>query len=383
MVNMPPPARAGPRRLAATPLRLLFMLLVGTALVAGVCGGLLRAGVAWPDGGAWLGRAALMHAALMIGVFLGTVIAIERAVALRHRAAFLGPALSALAGPLLLAGAEAAGTAALLAASALFVGVNVALLRRQRAAHTALLLLGALAWCAGNAAFVLGLRGEAVLAAWFAFLVLTIAAERLEMTRLMRHRPGAQALLFAALGLLLGGAALSGALPAAGGVLYGVALLALAAWLGRYDIARRTLAAHGLSRYMAVCLLSGYAWLGVAGIAWAATALGWPARDAALHALGLGFVVAMMMGHAPVILPAVARIKLQFGGFFYAPLALLHASLLLRLAGAVVDPPLRAAGAVLNAVALLLFVATVVIAALSWRRGHATAAPRLEAERQA
>ena len=96
---------------------------------------------------------------------------------------------------------------------------------------------------------------------------------------------------------------------------------------------------------MAVCLLSGYVWLAVAGIAWAATALGWPARDAALHALGLGFLVSMMLGHAPVILPAVAGIKLQFGRFFYVPLALLQISLLLRLGGGAVDPSLARAPA--------------------------------------
>jgi uncharacterized protein involved in response to NO len=155
-------------------------------------------------------------------------------------------------------------------------------------------------------------------------------------------------------------------------VLYGASLLALAAWLGYYDIARRTALAHGLARYMAVCLLSGYVWLGVAGIAWAATALGWPARDAALHALGLGFIVAMMMGHAPVILPAVAGIKLHFGDLFYAPLALLQVSLLLRLGGAALDPALRSAGATLNAAALLLFAATMAGAALLWRHRAST-----------
>ncbi|MBA3588589.1 hypothetical protein [Methylibium sp.] len=33
--------------------------------------------------------------------------------------------------------------------------------------------------------------------------------------------------------------------------------------------------------------------------------------------LGLGFIVSMMMVHAPVILSAVARVKLQFGVFLY------------------------------------------------------------------
>ena len=123
---------------------------------------------------------------------------------------------------------------------------------------------------------------------------------------------------------------------------------------------------------MAVCLLGGYVWLGIAGAAWAGMALGLPTRDIALHALGLGFIASMVMGHAPVILPAVARIKLQFGAWFYVPLALLHASLLLRLAGGYANPGLRSAGAALNAIALLLFAATVIGSVLRWRSVHGT-----------
>jgi hypothetical protein len=102
-----------------------------------------------------------------------------------------------------------------------------------------------------------------------------------------------------------------------------------------------------------------------------ATALGLPARDAALHALGLGFLVSMMMGHAPVILPAVARVKLRFGAFFYVPLAALHASLALRLFAGYAGGPARAQGALLNALALALFAATAIAAALAWRRQEA------------
>jgi hypothetical protein len=248
--------------------------------------------------------------------------------------------------------------------------VNVLLVRRQPAAHTALLLVSALAWLAGNLLFAAGASGGAVLPWWFAFLIITIAAERLEMTRLMRRRPGAQASLQAVLGLMLLGAAASGPWPLAGGLLYGAALVALAAWLVVFDIARRTIRAEGLPRYMAVCLLGGYGWLAVGGLCWMATAAGLPARDAALHAIGLGFIVSMMMGHAPVILPAIARIKLLFGPVFYVPLAVLHGSLLLRLLAGATDLRWRADGALFNALALALFAATAVGAAFAWRRRH-------------
>lgn len=354
---------------AARPLRLAAMALVLCTLLAAVAGGLLRAGIGWPAqlDATLAGQAAVAHAALMMSGFLGTVIAIERAVAVKLRWAWAAPLCSVLGSGLLMSGRAMPAAVLYALAACVFVGVNAVVVQRQKAAHTALLLVGAVAWLVGNLAFAAGAGGNNVFAWWFAFLAVTIAAERLEMTRLMHRHPSAQAGLQATLAALLLGAALSGLWPRAGGVLYGAALCALAAWLGLFDIARRTALAHGLSRYMAVCLLAGYAWLGVAGAAWAAMALGWPTRDMALHALGLGFIVSMVMGHAPVILPAVARIKLHFGRWFYAPLALLHLSLLLRLGAGFADAHWRSVGASLNALALALFALTLAGSALVWR----------------
>ena len=312
----------------------------------------------------------LDHAALMIGSFMGTVIAVERAVALRRRFAWAAPVLSAAAGIALLAGARGAGAGLLVAAGAVFVAVNLVLLQRQSADHTRLLLASAVAWFVGHVLFAAGAAPATVVPWWFTFLVVTIAAERLEMTRLMRRRPGANAAMQALLAAQFAGAALAGVAPASAGVLYGSSLVLLAAWLLAFDIARRTVLAAGLPRYMAICLLGGYGWLAVGGAAWAAKALGAPWRDGALHAIGVGFVLSMMFGHAPVFLPAVARIKLQFGRVFYVPLAVLHASLLLRLGPGSFDPGWRAMGSAGNAVAIALFALTVLAAAWSWNHAR-------------
>lgn len=365
------PARPRLHGLVNTRRLLGALLLAGVAasLLAGIAGGLFRVGFVMADA-PWLGRAALAHAALMMCGFMGTVIGIERAVAAKRRLAWSAPLSSACAGALLLGGQDAMAGAALALAGLAFVLVNAQLLRRQRAPHTLLLLASACAWAVGNLLFAGGAEAVAVLPWWFAFLVMTVAAERLEMTRLMRRRPAAQPLLVIVLSLLLLGAAVSAVNPGAGGVLFAAALLALAGWLFAFDIARRTVRAKGLPRYMAVCLLCGYAWLAAGGVAWAATALGWPARDLALHALGLGFLVSMILGHAPVILPAIARVKLAFGSVFYLPLAALHASLLLRLGVGFLDFGARRGGALLNAAALALFALTVAGAAFAWRRRH-------------
>ena len=352
----------------------LVLLGAASALVAAIAGGLLRACPAPvpPTLPGWLLAGAAQHAALMTGGFLGTLIGLERAVALRHPLAFLPPLASALGAALMLSGRWEAGAAWLVLASAGFVVVNARIVRRQPAAHTALLLLGAIAWLAGCAFHALG-RGAPV-AWWFAFLALTIAAERLEMTRLTPRADPARRRLWWVAAALLAGAAVgscpSQAVATAGAGLFGAALLLLAAWLFVHDIARRTIRAEGLPRYMAACLLAGYAWLALAGIGWIGLAAGLPLRDLALHAFGLGFVGSMMMAHAPVILPAIAGLRLRFGPWFYLPVAVLHGSLVVRLGLGLDDPLERGIGAGLNALAVALFALTVACAALAWRLGR-------------
>jgi hypothetical protein len=349
----------------------VFVGLVALALVSSVAGGLQRAGaglpVAWPAE-VWP-RALIAHAFLMVSAFMGTVIGVERAVAVKRPWAFAAPGLSGASGLVMLTGASTTAAWLAVLAALVFVGVNLRVRRLQREAHTALLLMGALAWAVGNGLHALQASRDAVIAWWFAFLVLTIAAERLEMTRLMRRRPGAAEALCALLAGLLSGAAVAVFMPA-GLVVFGLSLTGLAVWLLSFDIARRTVRAQGLSRYMAVCLLLGYVWLGVAGVGWAALGLGAPpgvaVRDLALHALGLGFVLSMMLAHAPVILPAVARVKVLYGPWFYAPLALLHGSLVWRLWA----PGGLTQGATGNALAMALFALVIAGSAFAWRRLH-------------
>lgn len=138
----------------------------------------------------------------------------------------------------------------------------------------------------------------------------------------------------------------------------GLALLAVAAWLTRFDLAWRTIRHPGLPRFMAVCLLSGYGWLTLSALL---LLIRWPQSsgfvyDATLHAFFVGFVFAMIFGHAPVIFPAVLGLPARFRWTSYVPLAVLHVSLLLRLLGDLASlPALRLWGTTGNAAAVGLF----------------------------
>ena len=156
-----------------------------------------------------------------------------------------------------------------------------------------------------------------------------------------------------------------------GAVIYGIGLLGLALWLLRQDVARRTVKEKGLTRFIAVCLLSGYAWLAIGSLALlAAGSLAGAAYDAVLHAILLGFVFSMVFGHAPIIFPAVVKVRMPYHWTFSLPLLALHASLLVRLAGSeLMLPELQSLGGLLNAAALVLFILSTISSVVRGFRG--------------
>jgi hypothetical protein len=337
-------------------------------------GGLLRLGVALPAPAEWT----LVHGPLVVTGFLGTLIGLERAMGLGG-GAWSVPVTTAASAMTLVCGARAPIPAALaVAGSALAIALFTRLCFRQPERFLVVMTLGIAAWCTGNVLWWRELPMHRAAPWWAVFLTLVIAGERLELTRLFRPSRAAGPLGAAPLALIAGGmaATLLGA-PDAGIRVTGIGLVALAAWLVRFDVARRNLRALGLTRFMAIALLAGYAWLAVAGVLWLGvgpTDAGM-LHDAALHAVFLGFVFAMIFAHAPVILPSVLGVRIVFAPRFYAPLALLQATLVLRLGADLAgDAVLRRWGAAGNALAIVLFFATVAHAALA--RGLGTSRPR-------
>ena len=362
--------------------RLPFLLPAGLALLLGVDAGLRLLGVpAAPVSD----RLPHVHGPLLVLGFVGTLVALERAVALRRALGYAAPALLGAGGLLLVSPLPLRVGQSLLAAGAAgFVAVYVALWRRQRDDAVLVQALGAVL-AAGGAVLWLGGVEVARLLPWLAgFVVLTIAGERLELASLQMLSAGTAATLVATSAAVAGSAVASLLWPPAGFVMLGLSVLVLVGWLAAHDVARRTVRATGLPRFIAVCLLAGYAWLALAGGLWLA---GGPlvdgsAYDAAVHAVFLGFTLSMIMAHAPVILPAVLRVRLPYRPAMYAPVLLLQASLVVRLlAGDAWGlQPARQAGGVGNAVAVLLFLAVAVWSATARRDVRAPRRVRPAAE---
>jgi hypothetical protein len=339
-----------------SPGRLALLLPGGVALLAGLDAALLLLGLPAP---VRLDRLPQVHGMLLVIGFVGTLIALERAVALRRPAGFVAPALLGAGALLLLAPLPlAVGQTAQALGAVGLVGVYAALWRRQRDEAVLVQTMGAVL---AVGALVLWLGGVPVplLLPWLVgFVVLTIGGERLELARIAMGPAAGPALLLLAGGLLV---AVVAALlwSSVGAPLLGAGLLALGGWLAAHDVAWRTVRTTGLPRFMAGCMLAGYGWLGVAGAAWlvGGAAVAGPAYDAVVHAVFLGFTLSMIMAHAPVILPAVLRRPLPYRPVLAVPAVLLHLSLGLRV---LVGDGYGISGAwqlggLLNVVAVLVF----------------------------
>lgn len=349
----PLPARAMMQH-ARLPLLALSML----ALLVALWAGLLRLGWSLPpiEPGLYIG-----HGPLMVCGFLGTLISLERAVALGEGWSYAAPALSGAGAVALIIGApDPIGAALITLGSVGLIANFAAILHRQTALFTITMALGAVAWFVGNCLWLAGIPIIEMFFWWTAFLVLTIVGERLELSRLTGLAEQNRRSFVFSTGLFIAGLIIARQIPALGLRLAGLGMLAIALWLARYDLARRTVKQTGLTRFIAVNLLAGYFWLGVGGVAWLwfGDDLTTFHYDLMLHSVFLGFVFSMIFAHAPVIFPSVLQRSLPYRRAFYAHFMLLHLSLALRIGGDLYGSyPAYRWGGLLNVLALLVFVA--------------------------
>ena len=336
--------------------RIPFLTLAVISLLAGILAGLWRAGWQTPFPHTSLFN---LHGPLMISGFLGTLISLERAIAHGTSWSFLIPVAAGLSGLLILADATAGFSPAFSVAAA--SGYNVLIIlfyQKAPSVSMAIMGLGAVSWLIGNVLWLGHLPVPRIIPWWANFLVLTIAGERLELSRLLQPGRFRQLIFLAGILLAITGAVFSLYDVRLAGKLLGSGYVVLSLWLFIHDLARKQVRQKGLFRFMGLALISGYAWLGIGGLAYilvGETTAGFR-YDAMLHAIFLGFVFSMIFAHGPIIFPAVLKVRIAFHWIFYVHLVLLHASLLVRVIGDMqLSHAMRINGSLMNAVAILLF----------------------------
>jgi len=318
--------------------RVALLLISLLFLILGLLAGLARLNLHWPLAPPPL---AVIHGPLMICGFLGTLISLERAVALGRWWGYAAPLITAVGTLSLVAGIPTKLAMILIVLGSLaLVWIFVVVLLRHPALYTVTMSLGAVAWLVGNALWFGGVSIPQMVHWWIGFLILTIAGERLELSRLAA--PFRHAISAFRIGLILfvAGLICASFLPLLGHRLAGLGMVTLVLWLARFDVARFTVHRVGLPRFIAFCLFAGYAWLGVGGSIWifavptdVTGSFSFFTYDAMLHAILLGFVFSMIFAHAPIIFPSVAGRPLAFRSVFYVHVLLLHLSLAARIAG--------------------------------------------------
>lgn len=313
--------------------RLVVLVLGAACILMGLDAALLRLDLPAPVDGA---RLAALHGPLMLVGFLGTVIALERAVAARTPWAFLAPLGSAAGCLTLMAGApDVVGRGLMTAAAGILCAIYLRVHRRAPSAAVDVEAMGAVALLLGDVLW-LGSRGiEEVIPLWLLFPVLTIVGERLELARIAFLDETVETAVEA-----LSGAAVLGAclllVGQAAHLVTGPALLGLAVVMAYYDVARRTIRAGGGVRFMAASMLAGYVWLAAAGVVWSLwglDGLGGSAYEIVIHTITVGFAFSMILAHAPVIIPAIVHRALPYHRLMWLPYVLLHAGLAVRVAG--------------------------------------------------
>ena len=334
-----------------------LIFLAGICLLIGLWAGMVRLG--------WLlpiphDAFVVVHGPLMVVGFLGTLIGLERAVALGRVWPYGIPVLAGLSALSALSELPVQWSALLAAlASLLLSAVFLTLYRQYPSEHFVVMGISALAWLVGSVLWFADAPLFAVVPWWAGFLVLMIAGERLELSRLRRPTTAIRVAFHASVAIIGTGLAYSIFNFHLGIRVAGAGLLAVALWLLRYDLAWQSIRQSALPRYMALCLIAGYCWLAIAGVVWIIFAQFFSAGliyDAMVHTIFLGFVFSMIFAHAPIILPTITGLALPFQNVFYFHAALLHLSVLLRVAGDIGRlAALQQWGGLFNTLAVLLF----------------------------
>src|SRR5690606_39838566 len=166
--------------------RAVLLLAIAVALLAGLGSGLARLGWQMDSlSSNWI----MLHGPLMICGFLGTLLCLERAVALasRYRWSIAVPVVNALGAVTLLLLHDVRLARLLLTLGSLgLVSLFGLMLRLHPTRDIVIMALGAVCWLIGNSLWLAGEPVFQVVHLWTAFLILTIVGERLELSRVRR-----------------------------------------------------------------------------------------------------------------------------------------------------------------------------------------------------
>lgn len=337
------------KAIAPLPLILLSLLLA-------IWGGWIRIGWSLP-----VSQVAAQHGAMMVGSFLATLIFSERAVTFQNKWVLLLPVVNGLSVLAFVAHQPVLAQLFLVAGSLGFTIMCGYFIKQHKDLYYYVFFAGALCLLIGNVILWKTNFYPNAVTWWIGFLLFTIVAERLELSRFLGLSNFKRNLLLAALASV--GLGLVWPFHFSGNIVFALSLLAIALWLLKYDMAWFAVRKQGPHRYSGLLLIFGYAWLVITAVLLLVGNSSAFVYDATLHSFFIGFVFSMIFSHAPIIFPAVLKLPLKiYRPILYVWFGLLQASLVLRVVADIIeDVSLRRISGMLNGVAILLFFVTIAV----------------------
>lgn len=180
--------------------KIVVIPFVVLGLVTGALAGLYRIG--WIDiSTSYTGH----HGGLMVGSFLGTLICMERAVVIKKKLIFLIPLTAGLSGMFFVFNQPIPAKLALIVAGAGLASMFIYFYQKSKELYHLVMLLGAVCWLTGNVLLLVKNMYPEPTAWWIGFLFLTIAGERLELTKFLPMTRVKRLALFSALVIFFAG----------------------------------------------------------------------------------------------------------------------------------------------------------------------------------
>lgn len=300
------------------------------------------------------------HGILMAGSFLGTLISVERVYVLKSRWVWLIPTLMISSLVFMLLQQNQVAFWVLLVGSIGYLIICAQNYRTYKLKGDALLLTGAFFQIVAFATFMLTHSYPISFAGWLLFFLFTIVGERLNLTRFLPVPKKAAIELYIWFGVLI----VSSFLYHFGfAVVVSLCLWGVAQWLLRNDIALINIKRDSHYKFLGAALIGAYIWLFITGgLGLIKSDNPW-LYDALLHAFFVGFVLSMVLAHAPIIFPGLLQIRQRpFHPVMYFWLIVLHASLFLRIYGDLSESyGLRKWGGLFNGVSFVGYLLTIAV----------------------
>jgi hypothetical protein len=261
----------------------------------------------------------------------------------------------ALAFPVFLGAYVSEAIFLLLAGACVYAGVSGYLAFRIPHKGNALMFMGSLFQVLALLVFLITQSYPMAMAAWFLSFLFTIVGERLHLSNFLPVKKNQFYSLYAGLVIAVAGTALYHSfspLPAALGFLF------LAIWLLQNDIIQVVIKKNGFYAYLGYVLGTGYVWLAIFSVLSSFRSENYWHYDAVVHSFFAGFILNMIIAHAPVIFPAVLGIKGKpFSRWLYVPFILLNVFNLVRISADVMQlPETRRWAGIFSGLAFLSFI---------------------------